>query len=147
MGHYAVIHIVHLFCAIAFIGVVFFEVFILEGIRHHIGATLMPQVEQGIIGRAKRVMPWFVGTLFLSGIALAWFHYSNLGSPFDSSLGILLGVKILLALSVLAHFVNAMMAAQSGCMDSSRFQITHLSVFIHMVLIVILAKVMFYVHW
>ena len=147
MGAYPAVHVIHLFCAIAFIGVVFFEVFILEGIRHQVGAQLMPQIEQGIIGRAKRIMPWFVGTLFLSGIGLAWFHYSQMPSPFESSFGILLGIKILLALSVLAHFVNAMMAAQSGCMDSSRFQLTHLSVFIHMVLIVILAKAMFYVHW
>jgi len=144
---YSLVHLVHLFCAIAFIGVVFFEVFILEGVRDKLGPNVMPLVEQGIIARAKRIMPWFVGTLFLSGIALAWFHYSNLPSPFATSLGILLGIKILLALSVLAHFVNAMMAAQSGCMDSSRFQFTHLSVFIHMVLIVILAKAMFVVHW
>lgn len=144
---YSLIHLVHLFCAIAFIGVVFFEVFILEGVRDTLGPTVMPRVEQGIISRAKRIMPWFVGTLFLSGIALGGFHYSQLPSPFSTSLGILLGIKILLALSVLAHFVNAMMAAQSGCMDSSRFQLTHLSVFIHMVLIVILAKAMFVLHW
>lgn len=144
---YSMIHLVHLFCAIAFIGVVFFEVFILEGVRDRLGATLMPLVEQGIIARAKRIMPWFVGTLFLSGVVLAYFHYSNLTEPLSSSLGILLGIKILLALSVLAHFVNAMMAAQSGCMDSSRFKWTHLSVFTHMVLIVILAKAMFFFRW
>lgn len=144
---YSLIHLIHLFCAIAFIGVVFFEVFILEGVRDKLGPSIMPLVEQGIIARAKRVMPWFVGVLFLSGIVLAWFHYSALPSPFASSLGILLGVKILLALSVLVHFINAMRAAQSGCMDSSRFQLTHLSVFIHMVLIVILAKAMFVIHW
>lgn len=144
---YSLVHLAHLFCAIAFIGVVFFEVFILEGVRDKLGPGLMPQIEQGIISRAKRIMPWFVGTLFVTGIALGWFHYSQLPSPFSTSLGILLGVKILLALSVLGHFVNAMMAAQSGCMDSSRFQLTHLSVFVHMVLIVILAKAMFVVHW
>lgn len=144
---YSLIHLVHLFCAIAFIGVVFFEVFILEGVRDKLGPSVMPLVEQGIIARAKRVMPWFVAVLFISGIALAWFHYSRLPSPFSTSLGILLGVKILLAVSVLVHFVNAMRAAQSGCMDSSRFQWTHLSVFVHMVLIVILAKAMFFIHW
>lgn len=143
---YLLVHLIHLFCAIAFIGVVFFEVFILEGVRDQIGADLMPKVEHGIIARAKRIMPWFVGTLFLSGIVLAWFHYSSMANVF-SAFGVLLGVKILLAVSVLVHFVKAMMAAQSGCMDSSRFQLTHLSVFIHMVLIVILAKVMFFVHW
>lgn len=144
---YEISHVVHLLCAVAFIGVVFFEVFILEGIRDSIGASMMPQIEHGIISRAKRIMPWFVGTLFISGVVLASIHYSNLPSPFSSSLGILLAAKILLALSVLVHFVNAMMAAQSGCMDSSRFKWTHLSVLIHMILIIILAKAMYYVSW
>lgn len=144
---YSLIHLVHLLCAIAFIGVVFFEVFILEGARDKLGPGVMPLVEQGIIARAKRVMPWFVATLVLSGIALAWFHYSVLPSPFSTSLGVLLGIKILLAISVLVHFINAMMAAQSGCMDSSRFHRTHLSVLVHMVLIVVLAKAMFFIHW
>lgn len=143
---YLVIHLIHLFCAITFIGVVFFEVFLLEGIRDKMGPETMHQVEQGIIGRAKRIMPWFVGTLFVSGIVLAWIHYSRMPTPF-TSFGIMLGIKILLAVSVLVHFVRAMMAAQSGCMDSSRFEKTHLSVMIHMVLIVILAKAMFVIHW
>jgi hypothetical protein len=144
---YQLTHIIHLLCAIAFIGVVFFEVFILEGVRDKIGANMMPLIEEGIIARAKRIMPWFVGTLFISGTVLAYLHYSNMENPFSSSLGILLAIKILLAISVLEHFVNAMMAAQSGCMDSSRFKWTHLSVFTHMLLIVLLAKAMFFVHW
>lgn len=65
---YSLIHLVHLFCAIAFIGVVFFEVFILEGVRDKLGPSVMPLVEQGIIARAKRVMPWFVAVLFISGM-------------------------------------------------------------------------------
>ena len=144
---YEISHVIHLICAIAFIGVVFFEVFILEGVRDSIGPSQMPQIEQGIINRAKCIMPWFVGTLFITGAILASIHYARLPSPFSTSLGVLLGIKILLALSVLAHFVNAMMAAQSGCMDSSRFKWTHLSVFFHMVLIILLAKAMFYVSW
>jgi hypothetical protein len=60
---------------------------------------------------------------------------------------VLLSIKIALALSVLVHFISAMRAAADGCMTSDRFRITHISVFIHMVLIVILAKSMFYFTW
>lgn len=147
MSHYGVVHILHLLCAVAFIGVVFFEVIILEGVREKLGSALMPQIEAGIISRAKKIMPWVVGTLFLSGIGLAYSHYSNLDSPFATSFGTMLTIKIALALSVLVHFITAMRSAVSGCMTSARFQRTHLSVFIHMLLIVILAKAMFYVHW
>jgi len=45
------------------------------------------------------------------------------------------------------HFVTAMRAGVTGCMESTRFQFTHLSVAIHMIFIVLLAKLMFVVHW
>lgn len=144
---YGIAHVIHLLCAAAFIGVVFFEVFILEGIRDQIGPSLMPQIEAGIIGRAKKIMPWVVATLFLTGIFLAYTHYANLAEPFGNAFGVLLGIKILLALSVLVHFVTAIRSASNGCMTSKRFEFTHLSVIIHMFFIVVLAKAMFYVHW
>lgn len=144
---YGIAHVIHLLCAAAFIGVVFFEVFILEGIRDQIGPALMPQIESGIVNRAKKIMPYVVATLFLTGVYLAYTHYSNLPSPFSTSFGILLGVKILLALSVLVHFVTAIRSATNGCMTSKRFEITHISVFIHMFCIVVLAKAMYYVTW
>lgn len=144
---YPVLVTLHLFCAILFIGVVFFEVVLLEGIRRQVGDTLMVQVEQGLIGRARRVMPWVVATLFATGIAMASTHWSALRAAGSSSFGTLLALKILLAVSVLGHFINAMWAAKDGCMNSRRFELTHLSVAIHMVLIVILAKAMFYWKW
>ncbi len=142
---YPILVILHLFCAILFIGVVFFEVVMLEGIRKHIGDEAMKDVEQGLIQRAKKIMPWVVATLFISGIAMARHHWPALSHPLESKFGLLLFIKICLALSVLAHFVNAMRKAHDGCMNSKRFEITHISVAIHMIFIVILAKAMFYV--
>lgn len=144
---YPLLVILHLLCATLFIGIVFFEVVILEGIRKKLGDELMVQVEAGLVGRARRVMPWVVATLFITGITMASFHWDSLSRPLDSSFGTLLALKILLAFSVLAHFVNAMLAVKDGCMNSRRFELTHLSVAIHMVLIIILAKAMFYWHW
>lgn len=125
----------------------FFEIVILEGIRKRLPKETMAGVETALIGRAKFVMPWVVGLLFLTGIVLAWHHYRSVSSPFASSFHILLAIKIALALSVLVHFVTAIRAGISGCMESTRFQLTHYSVAIHMVLIVVLAKLMFVVHW
>ena len=142
---YAVI--VHLMCAIAFIGVVFFEVFILEGMRAHLGPQTMEAVEAGLVRRARQIMPWVVGTLFLSGGYLGYEQFSAAGLSWNNSFSVLLSIKIALALSVLVHFITAMRAALTGCMTSERFRLTHISVFIHMVLIVILAKAMFYFAW
>lgn len=142
---YAVI--IHLLCAIGFIGVVFFEVFILEGMRPHLGHATMEAVEAGLVRRARQIMPFVVGLLFLSGFYLGYDQFSASGLSWNNSFSVLLSIKVALALSVLVHFITAMRAAATGCMSSDRFRRTHISVFIHMVLIVILAKSMFYFAW
>lgn len=144
---YPIVVTIHLMCATAFIGVVFFEVLLLEGIRQKLGDALMTDVEEGLIARARRIMPWVVATLFASGIYLGYVNYSNSGLSWSNAFTVLLTVKILLAVSVLGHFLSAMWASLTGCMTSTRFKITHLSVAIHMFFIIILAKMMFYVSW
>ena len=144
---YTLVQIVHLLCACLFIGVVFFELVILEGIRKGLPEATMTAVETSLIGRVKYIMPWVVGTLFLTGIVLGIRQFTGVKNPFDSSLHILLMLKIALALSVLVHFVTALRSGINGCMESTRFKYTHLSVAIHMLLIVLLAKLMFVVHW
>lgn len=142
---YPLLHVLHLLSAILFIGVVFFEVVLLEGVRKHLGDALMEQVETGLVNRARKVMPYVVGLLFLTGIGM-FLTYAD-GLAWRDSFTLLLGLKILLALSVLVHFVTALRAQAQGCMSSRRFQITHLSVGAHMLVIVVLAKSMFYVSW
>lgn len=138
---------VHLLCATTFIGVVFFEVLLLEGIRARLGDAMMLEIEGAIIRRARSIMPWVVATLFASGIYLGYTQFSASGLSWSNSFSVLLAIKVALAVSVLGHFLGAMLAAHRGCMSSRRFQITHFSVAIHMLLIVILAKTMFYVTW
>ncbi len=145
MTTYAVAHILHLLCAISFIGVVFFEVLLLEGLRRPLGEEAMATFEAALINRARRIMPWVVGTLFASGLGLAWFHRGALlsGTP----MGVLLWVKLALAFSVLGHFIFALKTASDGCMNSRLFKRLHVSVGLHMLGIVLLAKGMFYVSW
>lgn len=144
---YPVAVTVHLLCATLFIGVVFFEVVLMEGIRKRMGEAVMVAVEASLIARARKIMPFVVATLFASGIYLGYVNFSASGLSWSNPFSVLLAAKVVLALSVLAHFVTAIRASLTGCMSSRRFQITHLSVAVHMVLIVILAKAMFYVSW
>lgn len=145
MPSYAAVHIVHLLCAVSFAGVVFFEVLILEGMRRPLGPATTDAVEIALVRQARRIMPFVVGILFLTGGTLAWHHRGALSDPFASAFGTLLTVKIALALSVLAHFINAMLRAPKGRMTAARFRRTHISVGLHMVAIIVLAKLMFYV--
>lgn len=146
MFYHAVVTL-HLLCAISFIGVVFFEVLLLEGLRRPLGDTVMETLEAGLIARARKIMPWIVATLFVSGIFLGYTQFATQGLSWSNAFTVLLSIKILLAISVLVHFVTAIRASLTGCMSSRRFQITHISVGLHMLLIVILAKAMFYVSW
>lgn len=141
---YPVLLVIHLFAAIMFVGTVFFEVIMLEGVRKHVPKEVMRTMEGAIGVRARAIIPWVLLALFGAGIGMAWFHQAALAAPFDSRFGLLLWLKILLALSVFSHFLAAMVLIRLGRLRSRMSQRIHISVFVHVVLIVLIAKLMFY---
>ncbi len=136
-----------LFAAIAFGGTVFFEVLILESVRKHVPREVMRTIETAVAYRARRLMPFVILVLYAAGISMAWQYRETLAHPFASSFATLLWIKIALALSVLAHFITAVTLSGTGRLKSRHFKIIHISVFSHIVLIVFLAKAMFYLSW
>jgi len=146
MSHFFLITL-HLFAAIMFVGTVFFEVLILEGIRKPVGRDAMRAVETAIGRRARRIMPFVILALYGAGISMAWQYRAALAHPLDSSFATLLSIKIVLALSVLVHFITAVTLGGRGKLKSRHIKLIHVSVFCHVVLIVLLAKAMFYVTW
>ena len=137
----------HLFAAILFVGTVFFEVLMLEAIRRPVGREAMRKVETEIGRRARRLMPFVIAALYAAGIGMAWQYRDVLARPWESSFATLLTIKIALAISVLAHFVTAVTLGARGKLTWQGTRFVHLSVFCHVVLIVFLAKAMFYVTW
>ncbi|MHA6686577.1 CopD family copper resistance protein [Mesorhizobium sp. A556] len=137
----------HLFAAIMFAGTVFFEILILESVRKPVGRDVMRTVETAIGKRARRLMPFVILALYGAGIGMAWQYRDVLAHPFDSSFATLLSIKIVLALSVLVHFITAVTLGARGKLKSRHVKFIHVSVFCHVVLIVFLAKAMFYVFW
>jgi hypothetical protein len=107
----------------------------------------MRTIELAIARRARRLMPFVILVLYLAGASMAWQYRDALAHPFASSFALLLWIKIVLALSVLAHFITAMTLGGTGRLKSRHFKFIHLSVFCHVVLIVLLAKAMLYVSW
>ncbi|WP_397473561.1 CopD family copper resistance protein [Pusillimonas sp.] len=143
---YFLLLLFHLFAAILFVGTVFFEVLMLEGIRRHVPRDAMRAVESAIGQRARRIMPFAIVILYAAGVGMAWRYRTVLAQPFDSTLGTLLSLKILLALSVLGHFIYAVRMGALGRLKSRQSRLIHLSVFVHVVVIVFLAKAMFYLN-
>lgn len=141
---YPILLLLHLFAALFFIGTVFFEVLMLEGIRKRLPRETMRSVEIEIGTRARHIMPWVLLVLYSAGIALAWNYRDALANPISQPMGFLLSIKILLAISVFCHFLTAMTLRRKGLLKTRHFQLIHLSVFCHMIGIVVLAKTMFY---
>ena len=144
---YPLLLTLHLFAALFFVGTVFFEVLMLEGVRKHVPRDVMRTMEMAIGARARRIMPWVLLVLYGAGLGMAWHHRAALAHPLSSSFGLLLTIKIVLALSVFGHFLAAMTLQRTGKLRSVHFKYIHISVFCHMIGIVLLAKGMFYLHW
>lgn len=144
---YPILLIFHLLAAFVFIGTVFFEIIFLRKIHQRLPHETMKLVEKEIGTRARQVIPWVLLVLFSAGLGMAWFHRQALAHPFASSFGLLLSLKILLALSVFVHFISVMMMRKKGKLTGKISRRIHISVFCHVIAIVILAKAMFYVTW
>lgn len=145
MNHLTLL-LLHLFAAFIFVGTVFFEVLMLEGIRQRVPRESMRSVEVAIGQRARKFMPFVIIVLYGAGITMAWQYRAVLASPFSSAFTIMLWLKIVLALSVLVHFVTAIRLSATHRLTAKHFKYIHLSVFLHMLAIVFLAKAMFYLH-
>ncbi|WP_079201905.1 CopD family copper resistance protein [Pseudomonas sp. CC6-YY-74] len=145
---YPILLILHLFAALIFIGTVFFEVLILESVRKQVPAEAMRLIERGVGRRARQLMPWVLLALFGAGLGMLWLRYlPALAAPLASSFNTLLTLKIMLAASVLGHFFSAMWLFRSKRMNARYLRIIHVSLFVHMIGIVLLAKSMFYLSW
>lgn len=140
---YPWIVLLHLFCAIVFVGAVAFEVLVLESLHRHFDVVVMQRIEQAVMARVRRLMPVVVIVLFVSGGVLFDIRCDGIACV-GSRFGNLLLLKVLLAFGVLGVFANAMWAMRHGKMDVCRFRHTHRIVLGLMVGIVFLAKTMFY---
>lgn len=140
---YPWIVLLHLACAIVFVGAVAFEVLVVESLQRHFDGATMQRIEQAVMARVRRFMPIVVLLLFVSGGALFDIRCDGV-SCVGSRFGNLLLLKVLLAFGVLGVFINAMWASRHGRMDVCRFRHTHRIVLGLMVCIVFLAKTMFY---
>jgi len=139
---YGWIQLLHLACAIVFAGAVAFEVLILESLHREFAPEEMARLERAIVRRARRIMPFVVALLFVSGGLMFEVRCAGLAC-LGTRFGMLLGLKVLLALGVLGVFASTMWAALRGRLDPCRFRHTHRIVLGLMIGIVFLAKAMF----
>ncbi|MDT8905815.1 hypothetical protein SAMN03159376_04889 [Pseudomonas sp. NFACC09-4] len=141
---YGVLLVMHLLAAIAFIGTLFFEVCIWHAARRPLAEGAREAAEQAIARRSRHVLHGVVLLLYGAGIGLAWQHRGALSQPLGNSFGLLLSLKILLASSIIGHYLLLAYWLTRGRLSPSRGCWLRRSILAHMVLIVVLAKAMFY---
>jgi hypothetical protein len=144
---YPVLVAIHLFAALMFAGTVFFEVLILHPVHKEVPGDAMRAVERAIGHRAQRIMPFVLVALFGAGIGLAHYHGAALAHPAGNPFALLLWAKIALAASVFGHFLTSQYWRLRGRFTARRSRMLHLSVFCHVLLIVLIAKSMFHVQF
>ncbi|MDO5357735.1 MAG: hypothetical protein Q4E77_09630 [Conchiformibius sp.] len=143
---YPIAHIIHLFCAVIFVGGVFFEALILSVLHSKtVPREVRQTAEKAISARAVRVMPFVVAGVFLSGLLLAHRYAAVLRAPWESAFGIQLALKIALACGVLLHFLIAVCKMRRGTLTAAWSRYIHAAVLVQMIAIVLLAKTMFYI--
>jgi len=140
---YPWIVLLHLACAIVFVGAAAFEVLVIESLHRHFDGATLQRIEQAVMARVRRYMPVVVILLFVSGGLLFDIRCDGLACV-GSRFGNWLLLKVLLAFGVLGVFINAMWAMRRGTMSVCRFRHTHRVVLALMAGIVFLAKTMFY---
>jgi len=135
--------VTHLLAAIAFIGTLFFEVCIWHTARRQLASDAQVAADQAIAVRSRKVLHGVVLLLYGAGIGLAWQHRGVLSQPLGSSFASLLSLKIVLALSIIGHYLLLAYWLRTARLSACWIR---RSVLGHMLLIVVLAKAMFYWH-
>ena len=103
---YPYAQIIHLFCAIIFVGYLFFDVIILRAASKKMPPELAQKAKQAIGSVAVKIMPICVLLLVLTGgMMMSSLVGSNAGGYFETKLQIFLMIKFCLAMVIVAAVI------------------------------------------
>lgn len=143
MDAYPIALIIHLFCAIIFIGYVFSDVMVFPVIKQVLDEESQAKVKETISNRARKIFPVSVLILVLSG-GFMFSKYINSEDGFaNTNLQILLLIKVFLALIIVSGIAYSLSRRFLKKKPHPIMAHFHNIVLILAVLIVILAKLMF----
>ena len=142
---YTLVQIIHLFCAIIFIGFVFADLFVLPVMKKVLKEDEYQKVSVAISSRARMIFPLSLLTLLLSGgYMIAKYINSELG-VYNSNLQLLLILKVFLAVLIASGVVYSLVNKIFKKTPHPIMKHFHKFVLFSGIIIIILAKVMFIV--
>lgn len=140
---YTIVVIIHLLCAIIFIGFVFADVMILPAMKKVLKEDKLQKVTNAISTRARKIFPLSVLVLVLSGGFMLSKYINSNDGVFNSSLQQLLMLKVFIALTIVLGIVYSLSCKLLKKQPSSIMKYFHNYVLVTGIIIVILAKLMF----
>lgn len=143
MDAYPIALIIHLLCAIIFIGYVFADIFVFPAIKNVLDEETQTKVKESISNRARKIFPLSVLILVLSGGFMFSKYINSEDGIFNSSLQILLLIKVLLALIIVSGIIYSLTRKLLKKKPHPIMAHFHNIVLFLGVIIIILAKLMF----
>ena len=140
---YTLILIIHLLCAIIFIGFVFADVIVLPAMKKVLNEKEHQNVVNAISERARKIFPLAVLTLILTGGFMFSKYINSEAGMFNSSLQILLLIKFVLAMIIAGGIVYSLSCKFLKKAPNPIMKHFHKFVLVVGVCIVVLAKLMF----
>ena len=142
---YPYAQLIHLICAIIFVGFLFFDVIIFSRAKKKLPAEIAQKAQQAITSVAIKIMPLCVLILILTGgMMMSSWVGSKVGGYFESNLQIVFMIKVILALLIFAA-VATNLTCKFILKRPSPLGNIHPFAFAAAAIIVIFAKVMFMV--
>ena len=142
---YTLVQIIHLLCAIIFIGFVFADLFVLPTMKKVLDEEGYQKVTNTISSRARMIFPLSVLILVLSGGYMFSKYINSQDGIFNSSLQIFLLIKVILALIIVSGILYSLSRKILRKQPHPIMKHFHKFVLILGITIVVLAKFMFVV--
>ncbi|PLY08543.1 MAG: hypothetical protein C0626_11840 [Arcobacter sp.] len=142
---YTLVQIIHLLCAIIFIGFIFADVVIFPVIKNKLGEETYTNTINAIVSRGLKIYPPIVLILIASGGYMFTKYINSELGVFNTSLQWILLLKLLLVLLIVLGVIYTMYCKLTKKESVAFMQRFHLYALILSIAIVILAKLMFVV--
>lgn len=140
---YTLVQIIHLLCAIIFIGFIFADIFIFPAIKKKLGEEIYNSVMSAMISRGIIIYPLIVIVLMISGGYMFTNYINSETGYFNTSLQMLLWLKVFLVLLIILGVIYTIFCKLAKKEPVGFMKHFHAYALIVSVAIVIIAKFMF----
>ena len=142
---YTLVLIIHLLCAIIFIGFIFADIFIFPAVKNKFGVETYTNMMSAIISRGIKIYPLIVLILISTGGYMFTKYINSEAGFFNTPFQILLLIKVFLVLLIILGVIYTMFCKLTKKEPVAFMNHFHVYALILSIFIVIIAKFMFVV--